>query len=403
MPSSAASRWFVPDLEFFLATEDYAICAESAEYMQMALTESNKALALNAPFANYKDFLYSLNRGFYAFTFHRLVYADVDENNPMHKEMLSKRAKEPGLDTIPEKTIVVMKNFLEYLELEWSNGSEKEPTDSDTLEDLQDHIGRHLSRMKLNHDVVFRITNFIIKASTEDKGELMAIVSEQTDIKHRRPTMLLLGMIDNREASKIGETRGWAVGYDFFKDTLTIKPFVSKKGHHPLGEKWESPTAEDGISFTGSPGDFAKAVVTTGKAVESKAKVDVYKVLVYTHVAMWVGAHWDSLAGVSEAMHGDLLTESLRESLKDARTKMKSHLQATKFPRATEDGPQQITQVPQFSFMQRSLQCEESEFRATALDAKKDGNEKVAQNIAILYERLLEELRSFNTNVEKDF
>ena len=120
----------------------------------------------------------------------------------------------------------------------------------------QERLNLLIARGRLEEAINSRI---LIANSVEEKQELLNLMSGQIMRRTKRPVLTLVSMVNSKQTTEVGETKGWVTGYDFIKDLVVIKPFVSKKGKHPLGAKWYGDVAQDGVSFSGTPQEFAKA------------------------------------------------------------------------------------------------------------------------------------------------
>ena len=400
MSCATAKRWFVPDIEYHRTAEDYALVQEQAETVRQELfaydneTDHQWVKSNDECFAQWlRQLRYSSGAfGCYDFVVEgKLVYADVDENDPEHKKMVYGRmAKESYLDEEGEKTAAVRKMLKKSLKKAWRRRDEDASDD-----EVPDMIKKASCTTILNTELVDYLIQLKDKEATK---VLLHVLSGQAKRKTPRPVMLLIGMVDKAQTDKRGLTEGWATGFDFVKELLIIKPFISKKGHHPLGEKWHDNVANDGVSFTGAPAVFAENFVKLGAEVGGKTEIDGLKLLVHTFVAQWILQQWEGFNSVKP----EKWTDGFAKSVRDAEEKIDGTLTKRK-PVINQKTAEQKSPIEAFEYLANQLAREDLHFRCSALDARKGGNGKAAQNAAIFYERLVKDLKSFNENPDNQF
>ncbi len=391
--------------------EDYAVVAEIANYVRMSIssydneTQHQWAHSSNLYIRSWLQHL-RYGPGCYDFTIQgRLVYADVNENDPKHKqEVYGKLAKEANLGKESEKATAAKKKLVAFLKAsrgssyeDNSNGdSDDDVPGSNDKEDKRGPIIQNAIRYaELEPDMVDHIIQL------KNKNDIQAILnvfSHQSRRKAPRPVMLLVGMIDGGQTDKRGQTEGWAIGYDFLKGLLIIKPFISKQGHHPLGEKWHDKVAGDGISFTGTSAVFVENFMKLCAQLDEKTEIDGLKLLVHIFVAEWILEQWNGFALVEPNAWTDESRKSVKTAKKNIETIISIRTVVTKGKTGELKRP-----LEAFENLAINLTNGESWFRLSALEARKKGNEKAAQNAAVLYGRLTEDLKSFNENPENQF
>ena len=394
MSSATAKRWFVPNDEYHNMTEDYAFVGETAAKVSQELFayDNETEHPWTTRSKNLRDRLRDTDRGAGCYGSlgegNILVYADVNESDPEHKKKVyGSLAKEVCLDKENKKAEAKREELTKVLK---KAGKDKFDDDDDYEDWLEDSFGAALELGTLDRVLV----DGIIQLKDEgDMRVLLNFLSGQTKKKTSRPVLLLIGMIDKAETDKRGLTEGWAVGYDFLKKILIIKPFISKKGHHPLGEKWNDKVANDGISFTGTAALFANNFVKLAGQVGGKPEADGYKLLVHTFVSHWIMGQWEGFS----AMEPDKWTEAFEKSMADARKTILASLGERTVAMKKKSGEWKGPMLA-FDKLANELAIEEGAFRYAALDARKKGNEKAAQNAADLYDRMVKDLRSFNEN-----
>lgn len=409
--SSITDRWFVPDHEYYNSIRDYAVAGYSAREIREHLSENDGAIydvSDDSP-----TFITEYNRRSgpssdgkkrrYEFGVHgRLVYADVDDKDPAHKEKVyGEMAKEAPIEE-SEKTTEMMKQLVTMLtSLWWSRFFEddfpeeetklsREELDHWTLVDLKDLIRQGL----LNEPIFSRI---LTAKTVEEKVEILNIMSGQTSRPTKRPVLSLITIIDSKSNIEVGETEGWVTAYDFIKDLLVIKPFLSKEGKHPLAEKWHGDIAQDEVSFSGTPREFAEAYIELGKTIDAGNKEDGFKMLVHTFAAKWIhhfGADFETAYGTE--FHTDLL------AIKEAIEKVKKGMEGIKFPNVEKNVQDDDMDLEPFYWTIKIIESEEDAIRASAVGAKERGKEKIAQNAAKLYESIHQQIQAFLENPSMD-
>lgn len=402
MPCATANRWFVPDQEYWYITEDYALVGEAAEYIRQDILAYDHEtyhewgqgghMYLRDRWAN---FHYS--SGCYYFAQQgTLVYADVDQSNPDHKKRVyGKLAKEPSLDKESDKAEAIQKEAVKFLEADYRAN----PRNSKLSDD--EGFGKDCLAMTIETArLTVPLVDFLIQFKDEDGIKvLLNILSDQSKRKSPRPVMILIGMIDKAKTDKRGLTEGWAIGYDFLEGNLIIKPFISKKDHHPLGNKWHAEAVNDGISFKGTPAVFADKFVELSSQVADKPEIDGLKLLVHTSVADWILQQWKGFSLATP----DKWTEAFEKSIKNAKkTIFVKRLDGEEAAITEKVGDAKLSMEAFENFANR-LAAEEPRFRSSALDARENGKAEAAQNAAEVYDRLTKDLKSFNENPVNQF
>ena len=392
MSSATAKRWFIPDSKFDTITEDYAVVGESAARISLdLLTYDYETVHKYAERSEtLRDCLNNnvLGLGSYGSIGEGgiLVYADVNEADPEHKKKVyGVWANELYLDVDDEEKNAKILELWEKLE----NGN-KNTWKAEYEGWLEDAFAATFRSGKLDHMLM---EGLIQLKDKEDIQVLLKFISGQAKRKTPRPVMLLVGMVDKAKTDKRGLTEGWAIGYDFLKRILIIKPFTSKKGHHPLGETWHDKAADDGVSFKGTAALFADNFVKLGPQVGEKPKIDDCKLMVHAVVANWIVEHWEGFS----AMEPEKWTDKFEESIGDANAKVLDSLSKRTMSITEKNGGWKC-RMPSFNRLAHELAIQEARFRYDALEAREEGNEKAAQNAAEFYERMVKEVKAFNDN-----
>ncbi|KAL9044498.1 MAG: hypothetical protein Q9214_002364 [Letrouitia sp. 1 TL-2023] len=410
MSCTTAERWFAPDAEFEALTDDYAFVNEPAEWVRSYFDSYNNQDCFSKdevddwayPIKTFDDVYQFLRLGRKLSIYdNHLIYADVDESDSKHKEALyGPIAKEPALEVESEKARNLRDKMVAKFtqeEVDRKTGRRKHD-DKDFLIQKE----KRLFEEDLNLDLGILYPewfSYVMKAADiDEKKELLNIFSGQTKRENPRPVMLLLGMVDKAQTEERGLTEGWNIAYDLVENAILVKPFVSKAGHHPLGGKWAVDTASDGPSFRGTPVEFAKNLIKFSKDMKSKdadaiSESDAYTMLVYRHTAKFIFKNSDAfktVLGSDDKSASDLL-EEMDEASIDLNEPMDK--KTFEFKQKT---PTNGRGINAFRELQSHLQASERELRDNAVNLKKNGNDKLAQECAELYEETLKKLKAFN-------
>ena len=402
--SSTADRWFVPHPEYYHTINDYALVRQSAASVREDILDTDDApTRFVDPDATFMDEYYSVNfDSCYDFALPgRLVFADVDDEDPAHKEKVGEWAKEIPIEGESEKTTETKKELVKTLADVWfpQDDAPREDNEENMPEDQREQWTLRDLRIITRQGLLEApVPSLIITAKTvEKKDELLNIMSGQIRRPTKRPVLALINMIDSKQTTEVGETQGWVTGYDFIKELLVIKPFTSKGGNHPLGAKWHGDVAQDGVSFSGTPQEFAKAYAELGETVAAGNKDDGFKMLVHTRAAEWIDESGKAFLTVYGAdFEADL------DALYKATKKIKEAMDEIKFPAVEKNEKERGLEIPPFLWLQNIIETEEAAIRDAAVDAKERGEEKVAQNAAKLYEHIHTQIKAFNQNPSMD-
>ena len=379
--------------------EDYAVVGETTESINHEiLAYDNETMHEWADeLENHLQWLARLeyHAGCYDFGIRgKLIYADVNGKDPRHKqEVYGKLAKEPALAVKFEEATSAMKGLVTFL-----NGGLESPEALEGLESLDESPPLLVDAMRTSQ-LEPEIVNYLLQLKDkEGTQKLLNFLSHQSRRKTARPVMLLLGMIDKAQTDKRGLTEGWAIGYDFLTGLLIIKPFYSKKDHHPLGETWHSNFPDDGVSFRGTPAVFAKNFVDLGKQTRRGTGNNGSKLVVHSLVVEWILRQWKGLSSIEP----NVWTKEFKKNIKEATEKIDPILE--KIPTAfKEKTSEQKLPMEAFEVLEKQLTAEDWFFRSSAMEAREKGNEEAAQNAAVFYERLVKDLNLFNENPKNRF
>lgn len=378
---------------------DYAVVRLSAPQIRhMTSLKDNETTRKGPEESTFRDELYYIKHNHcYPYTHSgKLLYADVDEENPEHKEhIFGVWAKEELLDKENENAEAAQEALFQHLADNWG---------------FEDFIEGHSSRYDavkegFKHDVLhsgnldITLIDYILSAqSQEDKEVLLSIVSSQSRRKTPRPVLILVEVVEDLRETEAGVTKGWVVAYDFVKSLLIVKPFLSKQDHHLFGEKWDCAVAEDGISFSSSPKVFAAKYIELAEAADDKSVDGGFKMLVHTTAAKWILRQWKGLSN-SDA---EYFTDELQGKVKNGVTKIKEALQEIPFPINDKAAVDEKIEFKPFRLIFELMEIQEAGIRDAAVHAKDNGNEKVAENAAKLFGKLMDQLKTFNENPEAD-
>ncbi|KAL8700411.1 MAG: hypothetical protein Q9201_005458 [Fulgogasparrea decipioides] len=422
---SVAGKWFVPDTEFLAAKEDYAVVGEPAAYIRRLLREESsypendpdhEGESLSASVTN-KEREWTIQDELNGFDYgdvfgigagRQLLYADVDRDDPEHRNISQRIANEGSLKEKSEKNEEAKKKVIDYLV------GLHDPVDREESESVEEWTRKNrayvVKLISKSYGIIsHKLVNYLLSIDNEaDRRETLVGLSGQALRKTQRPVLLYIGMIDDCTSEELGNRRGWAIAYDFYIDHLIIKPFLADETHHPLAEKWNIELPEDGISFSGRPSTFVGRLLklhadVEGKEYQKDPRTFGHKILVYYHVLEWLIEHWKPLASIKQVEGESPMTDHDLTKLKfllDFIEEESAHIPCPyklQKPPAGKPGT-----IREFAHMQTTLEDYEEIIRGEVIKAKEAGRETAAQNAAKLYGQMLEQLRSFNLEPEKE-
>ena len=241
-------------------------------------------------------------------------------------------------------------------------------------------------------------------------------------------------MVDDMRNPYPGEMSGYAIGYDVLRDCLICKPFFSDKEHHPLASSWypdfSTRYPDDFVHFTLPTKLFIDDFIRKSDALTFRLENGIIKELQpaesekesglapyldisndesYPYIlvtmataAKFVDSHWSGLVECNtEATEEN--TDALYNKFVNARKNVKQGLRKIRVPVAAkiekEDKKVCLCAVEEIEWQ---LEEQEDYFRRCAVMAKEQGHSKVAENAAKLYEKVMDLLRAFNQDPEKD-
>ena len=267
----------------------------------------------------------------------------------------------------------------------------------------------------------------------ERKEQITGLTTAQAFDEKKRPIIILAGMVDNMQTPIRGEKKGWAIGYDIMGDVFICKPFLSDEEHHPLTSSWYGAVADDGISFKATPKEVVekylklgqtlaiklesgeiKKLAPTGSGGEEEEEENLvpdlelpdinfaFQMAVHVVTARFILTHWAGFVG----SHSDHFTEDTSElfaKVKKTHKKIKEALAKIRVPVVAKvEKTDKKLCVCAIEEMEWQLEEQEDYFRKCAVMAKEQGHEKVADNTAKLYEKVMDMVRSFNENPERE-
>ena len=426
----------VPDDEYYTTTEDYALVGASAKLIRREINEANDCV-LDPPSkpSHYGDVL-RLQRYQSAYDFvyrlSRVVYADVDDSSPEHeREVKQLRSEEQNLTKEDEKTMAAREALAVHLLDAWKDGlppysaSKSKMTSDEFIELKKRQVMEHFEHVEVqNHAPGTKVLDYIVGPGHEHRKEFMDILSDQSLSPSKRPVILLIGMLDSMRDPTPGVKSGWALAYDVVTQQIMVKPFFSDKHHHPLTSSWNEPVVNDGVSFTWSPMRFITEYQLLAQSIDKKIENHditpihgscdlhthlelqdhslAFRMLVHSIVAKWVLTHWQGLISYWSPTAEE--TTTLRKATDNAYSRIKGYLRRIPFPAVVKTKVQgkRKTVVHPFDELEWSLEEQEDYFRCGAVSAREEGEEKIARNMAMLYERILGLVRAFNEDPKGD-
>lgn len=418
---SRASLWFVSDEEFDIATEDYALVNESASWLQNGLADNSTYVGDDDDFDDehydeegrrltFQDVaknIVSYTNSFALNAGSQLIYADVDGDDKIHRDINTRVAKQGFLDEAPEKCKQAREKLIHYLvqipydrHVEEGRGSSPEPDAEEKRKDTEAELRRNKGLVSP------RIIDYLISLEKdEDQEATLSVLSNQALRKTYRPVMLLIGMIDKGSARKPGSKEGWAIAYNFHTNCITIKPYLFDDSHHPLAERWDAELPKDDICFSGQPSDFVGKLsqLTADNKSKDPVKKGVeygFRILVHYFVAHWIVCHGKALTKIPAVGGKAAMTDEELEKVKEAMRAILKESANIDFPEKVQH-PTTRQPIDMFLHLQRDLEGWEPIIRKQAIKAQEAGDEETAHKAAELYENLWQQLQAFNMSPEK--
>lgn len=392
MSRPTPERWFVSDHEFYLSTNDYAVVSQLASAVCLEILSYDETSDWRK-FETFKDFWKGLQWGpDYEFALPtRLLFADVDDTDVAHREKVcGEWAKETPLELASAKSEDLQKALAQDLAMTWILPLKDEGAE-ETPEEREQYVKSEL-QYSIDHgeELDEHIINHIITAKTpEDKQELLAFLSGQSKYPTQRPVLVLVAMMNSNQSTEMGKTEGWVIGHDLVKNLVIIKPFVSKEGKHPLGEKWYGDVASDGVSFSGTPLEFATSYLELAKTDPTPKSAPVgFRLLTHTLLAKHLLRHHAGLAATGFPIEA----QALRHATKQSKTLMAGIPFPAKQKLPRNHGPV----IKPLRWLQNWLELEEENIRYGAVEAREKGEEKIAENAREVYRAVYDLVRGFN-------
>lgn len=445
MSCPTATRWFIPDSDYYATTGDYALFNAAENIIRREINEGNNCppptLPDGSPVPVFFDELLGCRRGeprCYEFaTMGRMLWADVDDSKPEHKaeaqKLLSKtydslKENKKEFAALREEVLdLLLDASLPYPD---SSGDEEAPPEKQRLmrrETIIDDLQYSFEDGRLNAGLLSALLANV--KNPEKKEEVMGCVTAQHPPGDKRPVMVLVGMADSMQTSNSGEMKGWVVGYDFVKDLIICKPFFSDKEHHPLTSSWYTDVADDGVSFSCAPKAFVEEYLELGTDLQSKLdsgeikevsptdceeEIDLlsylelpditfaFRMLVRALTARFILTHWSGFVGSRPDLSKEDATTFFTK-VRDTHRSIKKVLGKIQVPvvlkAENKDKKLCICAVEE---MEWALEQQEDHFRRCAVTEKEQGHEKAAMNTAKFYEKILNMTKTFNEDPEKD-
>lgn len=457
MSCSTATSWMVPDNEYYTKTEDYALVGESARLIRSEIDQANNYVAEPPSRPLYYGEILHRQRHEPPYEFacpiSHMIYADVDDSNPSHeRDMKELQSKEQKLEDAWEHREAKMADAgralciylgeawkgrfpphtaeeAPFLEEAWRRHcpdiakGERMPPDALQAMFLEWKMGQafeHFEDMAAHRQTPdSKVLNYIFGAGHEHREQLMHMISGQSFSPTKRPVMLLVDIFDSRQSPTPGVKTGWMIAYSILNQNIIIKPFYSDKDHHPLTSSWSHSIVDNGVSCVSTPLDFIKAYhllahkipnttihdhIESGGDLLLKEPLLAFRMLVHSLAAKWVLRHWSGL--ISHWCETLEESTALRNSTKDACKKIRKYLDQIPFPVVAKMKPAEVDKkvvVGPFADLEWTLEEMEDGFRAGAVAAQEIGEEKIAKNVATLYEKVMEMVKAFNENPRGDF
>ncbi|KAI9722233.1 MAG: hypothetical protein M1812_001705 [Candelaria pacifica] len=329
-----------------------------------------------------------------------IVFSDVDGTDEHQKAMRNREysMKRPLL-TKHQKTLGLgLERALAHEDSDaQSNNCDCQKVDGNHSDGIDDHETDDegsvaLENYELNptNCLNYYAFSYIITLPTkDDKTALMEMVSGEVAQKAPRPTMVLVDLVSTHQSLAVGEGSGYAIAYDIVEDRIVVKPFKTYPTHHPLGEPWFTAPEADMASFVGSPGVLARRIAHREGLDDTDPN---YGFVVVTRViaGYWILSLLDALRTVPGPGHGDLLDEATVSQLDAVLEEHETELDNIPFPnKLRADDPESTNFAYNYHVMSQILEDMEGGLRRCALDGKKKGQDKAADNLAKFYDGVL--------------
>lgn len=328
-----------------------------------------------------------------------LIYADVDDTKPEHKQMLKERAIQEDLCQPNPEFAPRREKFIKALIDGHEPGSCDDPT-RESEGELRAHYTSRFDAYILNSNVVEDDTARLLfeLESAQDQRDLLEMVSGQHLKKTERPVMLLICMIDTHQTTTYGCTEGYAAAIDVPRNHLIIRPFRSDKDTHPLTRPWTSNVPNDGISIAGSNYSFACAYTVMASNLENEH--DDFKLMVYSQVIQYFLKVWKHIFNFY--FFTPESAAKVRTQVEEADIKVWERLSRTPFPVKEKEWLLPPGGLVGFRDLQQVLECMEPELRKEAVQTRSDGDDQVAESAAMVYEQIMKLIQDFNADPSGD-
>ena len=393
----------------------------------------------------------------------RMLWGDVDDSKPEQRKDIIERYKQKQLraenedfsiDSLPFSLITLEKavSLLTHRDrrndsavdedsaddenAEYQNDEEKSPSsregDQEERESDNDKACRLLEKLfsvAQRHILKPRPLENLLRNGKDpiDKQQAVAVLTYQNPDCIERPLLILVGMIDSMQNPNDGEKNGWAIGYDVLKDVIICKPFFSDKNRHPLTSSWAA-KHDDGISFTMNPQAFIKHHIALADELRSKLESGeikkseitcessssnhshelevpditfIWQLAISAITARFVHNHWDGFVPSPPASNSEFGEDAFMDAMHHINVALRK-IRVPVVPKVATDKKEQMICVCAVEEMEWQLEEQEEYFRECAVEAKKKGHEKVAENTAMLYEKVMGMVRAFNEDPERE-
>ncbi|MCJ1299793.1 hypothetical protein MMC08_002586 [Hypocenomyce scalaris] len=398
--STSTANWSLPTRTWKRLIQDYALVSFRATFIQRELRNHDRFQ--HPHYVNFQDFLkgrFVHNYSFAQCGGVELVYADVDQGNEAHHKVVGSWAEEKEAEVEDESVAGEKKKLVEAakgkfhfmsgaMDKKKAEGKDQEGsgkagkprawTDLMVLSELRHRVSEDQSW----------INEYIMRLSSRTAKEaVLQILSEQSRSKTVRPVMLLLDMVDSCQSTKASETTGWVTGYDFLENVIIIKPFLSKEGHHPLGETWFGTVAEDGVAFRGSPEELLKLVGFH----DVDAEKHTFSQIIRIEAVNWMMRYRKVLA-----LNFDGSAE-LWQNIQDRKDRLKREMKDIEFHNKVKAKGEEKLEGAAKTIYEQTMGCLEAleaDFRYAAVHAKERGEVKEMDNMVAFYDRTMADLKS---------
>ena len=395
MSSYIAKRWLLPDSKWRALIEDYAFVNQSASSTRRSIDRLDhiKPHQRDRVAEPCECFIWSESRLECCCAYHfsvegqyALIYADVDDTKPEHKKMLVEKAwteellKEEETEYAAIRKIFIAADVVNDDTLKFRERLEasEQPEETEAL-----FFALSLSNGRRLFDPPAMDFLFTLE-SPHDRHRFLHVFSGKTRVRHKRPIMLLICMVDTGQTTVPDSTGGYAIAFNVLEERLIIKSYYCKRDTHPLTSPWTTSDPSDEINFHGTPLEFAREYVQVFPVSNSIRLL--IRVVVHGQAAEFLLRHW---TGLFRSVVSSEEAKSLESQVKKIRVNHIALINMYRIPPKAKVGENVPAVLKTLRRVENALLDAEEGIRDSAVKVEGVGKEKVVEHIAKVYEKLL--------------